>query len=86
MIYEIIFDEEAIEFLNKLPKEIKERIFNKIISAKENPFHFFERLAGRTDYKLRIGDYRVIADIDQNNKKIIISIIGHRKNVYQNLD
>lgn len=36
-MYEVIFDEEAIEFLNTLPKEIKERIFKKIISSKEMP-------------------------------------------------
>lgn len=51
-MYEVIFDEEAIEFPNKLPKEIKERIFNKILAAKENPLHFFEHLTGRIDYKL----------------------------------
>ena len=64
-MYELVFDEDIIDFLGKLPKELKERIFGKIIEAKENPFHFFERLAGRSDYKLRIGDYRVIADINQ---------------------
>ena len=85
-MYEVIFDEEAIEFLNKLPKELRERIYNKVISTKENPFHFFERLTGRTDYKLRIGDYRVVADIDPGNGTIKIMVIGHRKNIYKNLD
>lgn len=85
-MYEIIFDEEAIEFLNQLPKEIKERIYDKLISTKENPFHFFERLTGRTDYKLRIGDYRVITDIDPGNGMIKVTVIGHRKNIYKNLD
>jgi len=60
MTFELIFDEEAIGFLNDLPKELKKRIFNKITKAKENPFHFFERLEERKDYKLRIGDYRII--------------------------
>ncbi|MEK6809819.1 MAG: type II toxin-antitoxin system RelE/ParE family toxin [Nanoarchaeota archaeon] len=84
-MYNIIFDEEAIDFLNALPKEIKERIFKKIISAKENPLHFFERLAGRNEYKLRVGDYRIIADIDQANNKVKIDFIGHRKNVYDKI-
>ena len=84
-MYDIIFDEEAIDFLEKLPAQIKERIFNKIISAKENPLHFFERLEGRTDYKLRIGDYRIIADIEQNDKKIKVTRIGHRKNIYKKI-
>lgn len=85
-MYEVIFDGEAIGFLNQLPKESKERIFNKILAVKENPFHFFERLSGRTEYKLRIGDYRVIAVIHQNDKKIKIVLVGHRKNIYNHLD
>ena len=84
-MYTVTFDTEAIEFLSKLPPKIKERIFNKIISTKENPFHYFERLTGRTDYKLRVGDYRVIADISQKNKTIQVTLIGHRKNIYKNL-
>lgn len=78
---EVNFDNEAIDFLEKLPKELRKRIFNKIISTKENPFHFFERLGGRKDYKLRVGDYRVIADI--NPDMIQVTRIGHRKNIYK---
>ncbi|MBI1970734.1 type II toxin-antitoxin system RelE/ParE family toxin [Candidatus Woesearchaeota archaeon] len=85
-MYEITFDEEAINLLNTLPKEIKERIFDKVISTKTSPFHFFERLTGRKDYKLRVGDYRVIADIDQMNNTIKVTVIGHRKNIYKNLN
>lgn len=84
-MYEVIFDDRSIDFLNKLPKELKKRIFNKIISSKENPFHFFERLEGRKDYKLRVGDYRIITDINENQKRIEVTLIGHRKNVYQKL-
>jgi len=82
MNYNIIFDEEAIAFLENLQPDLKEQIFKKILSTKEKPHHFFERLSGRKDYKLRVGDYRVIADIDESNKTIQITLIGHRKNVY----
>ena len=64
-MYEVIFDDEAIEYLNKLEKNTKRRIFTRILKAKENPRHFFERLEGRPDYKLRVGDYRVIAEINE---------------------
>jgi len=84
-MYEVIYDPKAIEFLEKLPKEIGKRIFNKIILAKENPFHFFERLSERTEYKLRVGDYRVIADIFQKDKRIHVTFIGHRRNVYHRM-
>ena len=82
-MYELILDSKAVEFLEKAEKDLCKRIWNKIISTKENPHHFFERLIGREDYKLRIGDYRVIADIDDNKKKIEVTLIGHRKKIYK---
>ncbi len=84
-MYEVIFDEEAIDFLNKLPNDIKKRIFSKITSTKQDPFHYFEKLTKKTGYKLRVGDYRVIADINRNNKKIEVTVIGHRKNIYKKI-
>ena len=82
-MYEITFDKKALEFLNKLNYRIKERIFKKIISTKEKPFRYFQKLSYRDGYKLRVGSYRVIADIDKNFKKIKIRIIMHRKNIYE---
>lgn len=83
-MYELRFDDDKpIDFLAKLPKALGRRIYKKIISAKSNPFHFFERLKGRTDYKLRVGDYRVIADIDKNEKLIEVTLIEHRRKVYK---
>lgn len=84
-MYELIIDDKAIEFLEKLEKSLGQRIFKKIQSAKDDPFHFFKRLEGRTDYKLRVGDYRVIADINSENKRIEVTKIGHRKNIYKEL-
>ncbi|MDD4353561.1 MAG: type II toxin-antitoxin system RelE/ParE family toxin [Candidatus Nanoarchaeia archaeon] len=85
MNYDIKFDKKAGEFLESLDKETAKRIFNKIMQSKEEPLSHFIRLAGRTDYKLRIGDYRTIADIDTNNKQIQITLIGLRKNIYKKL-
>jgi len=84
-MYQIIFDEEAIEALEKLPKELRRRIFQKVISTKGNPLRFFERLTMRDDYKLRVGDYRIIADIDKSSKQIVVTFIGHRKNIYKKI-
>ncbi|NMC60631.1 MAG: hypothetical protein GYA51_14790 [Candidatus Methanofastidiosa archaeon] len=51
-MYEILFDYLAIDYLNNMPKEIRLRIYSKIISTKENPLHYFEKLTGREDFKL----------------------------------
>ena len=84
-MYKIQFDEEAIEFLKKAQNQIKERIWNKIMQTKENPHHFFIRLTGRPEYKLRVGDYRVIADIQDNINILSVLHIGHRRNIYKKI-
>jgi mRNA interferase RelE/StbE len=64
---------------------IRKRIFEKISSTKENPFHYFERLTGRSEYKLRAGNYRIISQIDEKTKQISVLFVDHRKNVYKKL-
>ena len=82
-MFVLIFGEKAIEFLEKLELKTKERILNKILLTKEQPFRYFERLTKRNEYRLRVGNYRIIADIDEKSKKITVHIIGHRKNIYK---
>jgi mRNA interferase RelE/StbE len=82
-MYQIIFDKKVIDYLNKQDDKFKERIFDKILSTKENPFRYFEKLTDRKEYKLRIGNYRVLADIETPTKMIKIRLIMHRKNIYK---
>ena len=84
-MYELIFDEEAIKFLDKLEKSISKRIFNKIQETKEDPHRYFEKLTNRKEYKLRVGNYRVIADINDSKITIYVILIGHRKNIYKKI-
>jgi mRNA interferase RelE/StbE len=84
-MHKLIFDEEAIKFLDKLPKDISKRIFKKIQDTKENPHHYFIKLTNRQEYKLRVGDYRVIADINDSEIIIYIITIGHRSNIYKKI-
>ena len=82
-MYEIQFDKRDLDFLNKLEKEIKERIWNKLQQCKEEPFRFLEPLEEIDGYKLRVGDYRLIIDIDNSTKTLKVLKIGHRKNIYE---
>lgn len=44
-MYQLIFEKKALEELNKLNKQIKERIWNKLQDCKEDPFRFLEHLS-----------------------------------------
>jgi len=80
-MFKLIWDDQAYDELNKLENSIKRRIFNKIEKLSENPFlGDIKRLKGDGSFRLRIGDYRVIFEVDGNIIKILK--VGHRKNVY----
>ena len=81
--YTIIVSLRSQQEYKKLPRLVQQRIKDKLELAREDTFHFFERLKGRADYKLRIGDYRVIADLNVNAQRIEITEVGHRKNIYK---
>ncbi len=82
MSYTLIFDKKAGEELSKLEKNLAARIFDKLQVAKENPFRYFIRLKGRYDYKLRVGAYRIIADLNIENKRIEVTKVGRRSKIY----
>lgn len=85
MTWAVNYSARADEDLSKLERTDKERVVCKIKDTKENPHHFFERLVGLPHYKLRVGEYRIIADLEDKIKIIAILRIGHRKKVYREI-
>ena len=85
MAFEIILSDEALSQLKKLDNATVKRILGRLKSARENPAHFFERLVGREEYKMKIGEYRIIAKIFYREERIFILSLGHRRNIYKKL-
>ena len=81
MPFKIVWDEKAYDSLNKLEPSINRRIFKKVEELSDNLFSKdIKRLKGGNDFRLRVGDYRVIFAIEQNTLQILK--VGHRKNIY----
>jgi mRNA interferase RelE/StbE len=81
-MYELNFDKKAIYFLNKLEKKDKKRIWNKLQECKVEPFRYLKHLEKIDGYKLRVGEYRIIVDVDNVIRVLNVLKIGHRKNIY----
>ena len=83
MPFKIIWDEKAYDSLNKFEPIISRRILKKIDELSENPFSKdIKKLKGGGDFRLRVGDYRIIFSIEKNIIQILK--VGHRKNIYEN--
>ncbi len=83
MSYFIEWELNSADELEKLAFDVAERVLDKIEQIKENPEHFIEKMQGTPEFKLRVGDYRVILLFDKGNKKIKIQMVGHRRNIYK---
>ena len=84
MKYQVVFTEKAKKQLKKLDKHISSLILGwleKNIQNCENPrIHgkgLVENKSGQWRY--RVGDYRIICEIQDNKVIILVLEIGHRK-------
>jgi len=82
LLYGIVFSLKAKKQLLRLQRNIQERIISALERIRIRPETFITKLVGDPGYKLRVGDYRVIMDIDKNSLIIIVIKVGHRKNIY----
>ncbi|MCK4938511.1 MAG: type II toxin-antitoxin system RelE/ParE family toxin [Methanosarcinales archaeon] len=82
MTYDIIFSDKALRQLKKMEKNDQKRIIAVLERIRIRPEVFVTKLVGDPGYKIRVGDYRVIMDVDNKKLHILILKVGHRKNVY----
>ena len=89
MVWAVIVDDKALKVLQKLDKPVAARIINFIenkLSTTDNPRSLGAALKGSElgdFWKYRVGDYRIIASIQDVQVTITIVKIGNRKEVYR---
>jgi mRNA interferase RelE/StbE len=83
MTYRIIFSDRVLKQLKKLEKNVQESIISALERIRIRPQAHVTKLVGDPGYRLRVGDYRVIFDIDEGNLVILVIKIGHRKKIYK---
>lgn len=82
-MYDILFSDKARKQLKKLEKNIQKRIISTLERVRLRPETYITKLVGDPGYKLRVGDYRVILDIEQRKLLILVLKVGHRKKIYK---
>ncbi|NOZ80686.1 MAG: type II toxin-antitoxin system RelE/ParE family toxin [DPANN group archaeon] len=82
-MYEIILAKNVEKYLDKLNSKERERIISSLEKLRIRPEHYLVRLVGEKSYKFRVGNYRLIVDLDNNQLSVLVIKIGHRKNIYK---
>ena len=83
MSYQIIWSDKSKENLKGMEIGIVRRIVRKVTELELAPYHFVEKMTDVNCWKLRVGDYRILMDINEDKKEIQILKVGHRRNVYK---
>lgn len=81
--YIIVLTQRALKDLESIDKKTKNRIVAKLKEYAKEPLKHARKLISPRigTYRFRIGNYRIIFDI--NGKNIVILRIGHRKSIYK---
>jgi len=84
MAYVVALKKSAEKELERLPVKIHDKIIEVLVSLKENPFpRGIKKLHGSPGYRIRVGDYRILYAVDEDEKKAEVFSIAHRKDVYR---
>jgi mRNA interferase RelE/StbE len=82
--YRLFFHPAARKQLSKLPTDVYERLRRKVLALAENPRPANSRkLVGSSEWRIRVGTWRVVYLIDDDRREIIVTVIAHRRDVYR---
>lgn len=84
MKYEVRIIPTAEKEMGKLPTTVHTHISRRILSLENNPRpRSAKKLSGREEYRLRVGDYRVLYTINDKGRLVTVFAVGHRREVYR---
>jgi len=85
--YTVIFDDAASRDLRSLPKKLQQRIVAKAESLALDPRPPGSlKLAGHDNlYRVRVGNYRIIYEIHDDRRIVIVVVVAHRRESYRGL-
>lgn len=81
-VYQLIYTKRAVKDIKKLDRIAQKRLKKSLERFAKDPLYFGEKLVRKDlgEYRFRVGDYRIIYDIDKYS--IIILRVGHRREIY----
>ena len=88
-LYLIEFKTSAAKELKRLPRAVQIKIFDGLRLLASDPFSLLlpiRKMEGRSNenrFRLRVGQYRVIYEVQKEKVVIFVIRVGHRKDVYR---
>lgn len=82
MTFEVVWSQSAIKQLKKLDRSVAKRIVDAVDRLLVDPHRVVSRIVNSPYFRLRVGDYSVLVDIQRKELRVLVLKVGHRKSVY----
>jgi len=82
VVFSVVLHPKADKALEKIETSIRSRIIEELRELRNHPERVGKRLKYSDFWSLRVGDYRVIYEVDRSKNQVVVLFIGHRKKVY----
>jgi len=82
-MYSVKLSNLAKKQLKKLDKKLQSQIVASLERCRFRPYVYVKKLVNNPYFSLRVGDYRVIMDIRDDQLRILVIKIDHRKKIYK---
>jgi len=83
MKFKIIWSKTALKQMERIPRPISKRIYLGVGQLTTNPYRHIKKIVNSKYFRLRVGDYRIILDVENNKLQIMVVNVGHRKKIYK---
>ncbi len=86
-MWRIEWDSKALKEAKKLDRNARKKIveyLEKRVLASQDPYQFGKPLKGNKAgiWRYRVGDYRILCQIEDRVLVVLVIAIGHRKDIY----
>jgi mRNA interferase RelE/StbE len=84
-VYALLIKRSAERDLRRLPRALFERVNERILSLRDDPRpHGVRKLSGALEgWRIRVGDYRILYQIDDEAQTVTIVRVRHRREAYR---
>ena len=84
MKYGVTVLRTVVKTVEKLPKEMQDRVLEAIAELADTPRPAgAKKLVAREALRIRVGDYRIVYEVDDELKMVQVVVVSHRKDAYR---
>jgi len=80
--FSVFLHPKAAKALKRIEESIRVRVVERLRELRDRLERVGKRLRYSDFWSLRVGDYRVIYEVDRGKDQVVVLFIGHRKKVY----